>query len=149
MGLFGRKDPPVTEPEITGTDALRARVKSRLKRSHLARTATDLAIALPHLEAFANGGKSPEAAIHALVREFYMNAAWDPEQDRLIDTSPPAQVVCSAAIPAPYVNPDPDIAKAQAAYHAALAAAAPPQPVRPPTPGAETAGRFAKRPGFA
>ena len=96
--MFGRGDATVTEPEITGTEAIRARVKARLKRGHLARTATDLQLALPALEKFANGGALPEAAIHALVKEFYMNTKWDPVIDRLIDTSrPPAGLV-----PEPY-----------------------------------------------
>ena len=66
----------------------------------------------------------------------------------LIDTSPPAQVVCTA-IPGPYKNPDPRLQAAHEAYQAALAAARPPAPARPPTPGAEPSGQFAKRPGFA
>ena len=148
MGIFGRKDPPVTEPEITGTEALRARVKSRLRHGHLARTATDLQIALPALESFANGGKLPEAAIHALVKECYMNTKWDPVSDRLVDTSPEPRVVCRA-IPEPYKNPDPNLQAAHEAYQAALRAAAPAPVTRPPSPGSENAGRFAKRPGFA
>ena len=108
----------MSETPISGRDALRARVKSRLKRSHLARTATDLQIALPALESFASGGDLPEAAIHALVKEFYMNTKWDPLIDRLVDVAPPATVACPMGVPAPFVHPDPAIAKAQAAYHA-------------------------------
>ena len=144
--MFGRRDATVTEPEISGTEALRARVKSRRRRAHLARTAVDLSIALPQLDAFADGGSLPEAAIHALVKEFYVNAKWDPVADRLIDTSPSPPK--AGLVPEPLVPLNPDVAKAQADYFAALRAAAPPPATRPAVPGAESAGRWPKRPGF-
>ena len=146
MSIFTRKEAPVEE--ITATAALRARVKSKLKRGHLSRLAMDHSIALPQLENFANGGNLPESALHALTREFYMNARFDPEQDRFIDTSPEPTTVCKT-VPEPYRCPDPNVQAAQDAYYAALRATRPPDLVRPPTPGMETAGRLPKRPGFA
>jgi len=52
MSLF-QKAVAAAEPEITGTEAIRARVWSRWKRANLARTAMDLSLSLPALEAFA------------------------------------------------------------------------------------------------
>ena len=42
MNLFGRKEPAMTEPQVTGTNAIRQRVWSRWKRGHLARLAQDI-----------------------------------------------------------------------------------------------------------
>ena len=139
----------MAEPtEITGTAALRARVLSRLKRAHLGRTAEDLSISLQALESFAHGGDLPEADIHKLVGEFYMNAKWDPAIDRLIDTMPPPPK--AGIIPEPFRCADETVEAARKAYYAAIAATLPPQPVRTaPQPGPATSGHFPKRPGFA
>jgi hypothetical protein len=54
MSLFSRSD-PAPAPEITGTQALRARVRARWKKVHLSKTAADLSISLQALESFAQG----------------------------------------------------------------------------------------------
>ena len=149
MGIFSRKDPPMTEPEISGSEAIRLKVWSRWKRSNLSRTSLDLNISLAALEAFAKGERSlPASQLELLTKEFFYNARYDATTDKLIDTRPEPQVVCTA-IPEPYKNPDPAVQAAQEAYHAALRAAAPAPVMRPPTPGAAPSGQFAKRPGFA
>jgi hypothetical protein len=100
MNLF-RKTPALDAPEISGTEAIRLRVWSRWKKANLSRMATDHKLSLGALEAFATGtGKLPEAALHALCKEFFMNARFDPVADRLIDTSPPPQP--AGVIPEPY-----------------------------------------------
>jgi hypothetical protein len=83
----------------TATDAIRARVWSRRKRAHLARTVMDLNISLADLEAFAQGTKVKlsEPAMHALTKEFFVNARFDPVADRLVEPKPLATVM-----PSPY-----------------------------------------------
>jgi hypothetical protein len=153
MNLFGRKEASMSEPEITGTEAIRRRVHARWRKVHLSRTALDIGVALPDLEAFAKGEKSrlPEAAMHTLTKEMNPNGSvkFDAASDRLIDTNTTATSM--GIVPEPWVNPDPAIAAAQAAYKAALAAAKPPEPVRtkPVPPGVASSGRLPKRPGFA
>jgi hypothetical protein len=135
----------------TGSDAIRARVWSRWRRSNLSRIAMDLQIPLAALEAFAKGeGQLPEAALHALTKEFFMNTRYDPVDDLLVDTRPPPLPACPV-MSEPWKNPNPKVQAAYEAYLAALAAARPPEPARskPLTPGAATSGRPAKRPGFA
>jgi hypothetical protein len=89
MGMLKKSSAP--EIEVTATEAIRRRVWARWKKTHLARTCTDLNIPLPTLEAFAQGtGQLPEADLHKLVKEFYHNARLDFAADKLIDTSPPA-----------------------------------------------------------
>jgi hypothetical protein len=88
MNLF-RKAATMTEPEITGSEAIRLRVWSRMRRAHLARTASDLQIPLPQLESFAQGtGGLSAAQLQLLAKEFYMNARYDAATDRLVDTGP-------------------------------------------------------------
>jgi hypothetical protein len=72
---------------------------------------------------------------------------FDATRDLLIDTGPPIMRV--GITPGRWINPDPTIAKAEAEYKAALAAARRPEPTRSPTPGQENAGRLPPRPGFA
>ena len=73
------------------------------------------------------------------------NVSFDPARDCLVDAGPPSTKL--GTLPDPWVNPNQDIAKALAAYHAALARANPPPPPRtkPLDPGATKI----KRPGFA
>ena len=99
MSIFsGQKATSTAEPGAI--EAIRARVKSRLDHGNLSRTATDLQIALPQLDSFARGtGQLSEVALHALCKELYANARFDPETDRLIDTSPSAQVIRAIANP--------------------------------------------------
>jgi hypothetical protein len=73
---------------------------------------------------------------------------FDAERDLLVDVPLPSQPF-GTAIPEPYINPDPAIAAAQAALYSAIKAANPPVQTAPPKPGQQTAGQFAKRPGFA
>lgn len=151
MNIFKRKDTTMDEPEeIGGTEAIRLRCWSRMRKGNLARTATDLQIPLAGLEAFARGERKLSVEqMHLMCKEFYPYfTKFNPETDKLEDIAPPAKVAC-AKVPEPYRHPDPDIAKAQAAYHAALRAAQPEPVRRPPTPEQEKAGRFPKRPGFA
>ena len=77
-----------------------------------------------------------------------MNAKYDPSIDKLIDTSPPAKVAAPCGPPKPFVHPNPDIARAAAAYQEALKAAQPPETTRPSTPEPPKPDPF-KRPGFA
>ena len=101
MSLFNRKDTTMSEPEITGTEAIRRRLHGRWKKVNLAKTASDLGIGLSRLEAFAKGeGKLPEAEMHLLCKEFYShNTRFDPIADKLLDVSPPPDP--------PPVMPDP------------------------------------------
>ncbi len=89
-----------------------------------------------------------------LVKILYPNGgvSFDPVTDRLISISPPPSSLGSP--PAPWVNPDSAIAKAQAALKAALAAASPPATRRqsllaPPAPGNQQPIQWPmQRPGF-
>ena len=154
MNLFNRnKEPAMSEPEITGTQAIRARVLARKKRAHLARTAEDLGLSLQALEAFADGADNmPVAALEKLASEFYNGGVkYDAASDRLVDLNVASP--WTPLIPDPWQNPDPGIAAAQQAYKAALKAAHGPEPhlsPRPEQPGpATSSGRPARRPGFA
>jgi hypothetical protein len=90
----------MVEP-ITGTEAIRQRVWSRWKRANLGRTSLDLGISLASLEAFAKGeGSLTAAQLQLLTKEFFYHARFDPEADKLIDTSPPSQVI-GVAMPGP------------------------------------------------
>ena len=84
----------------------------------------DYNIPISSLEAFAHGSQLPVEQIHLLVKEFYPNGnvKFDPEQDLLIDSSPPPTKL--GTLPEPWINPDSAIAKAITDYRAALAAAA-------------------------
>ena len=48
--------------------------------------------------------------MHALTSEFFNHAKFDPEKDRLVDTSPPPKTACTAMPPpyARYVPHDPN-----------------------------------------
>jgi hypothetical protein len=148
MSLF-QKEVAAPEPDMTGTEAIRARVWSRWKRANLSRTAMDLNISLANLEAFARGeGKLPEAALHALTKEFFYHARFDPVADRLVDVSPPAKVAATVT-PEPWKNPDAKVQKAHDDFRAALKAARGPDPA-PPRPEKSELKRPdpSKRPGF-
>src|SRR3954464_15003015 len=107
--------------EASATEALRARVQSRMRRAHLARTSIDLQIPLPALQSFAEGtGQLSEAHLHALTKEFFMNTRFDAASDRLINTNLP--VKSAAVMPPRWQNPDPAVRAAQAALDAAQAA---------------------------
>jgi len=85
----------------------------------------------------------PVSALQALIAEFFYHARYDAQRDLLIDTSPAPTSMGSPR--AQWVNPDPAIAKAQAAYYAAVEAARPPQvmPAHAPTSPPKS------RPGWA
>jgi hypothetical protein len=138
--FFKRKAPAMDEPETTGTQAIRARVWSRWKRAHLAGLARDLQIPLPQLESFAQGGQLPEAALHALTKEFFMNARFDAEKDKLIDTRPPPKMACTVMSP-PY-DPKSDPRYVPFDPNQSMIR------LRPMTPEPEKPNPF-KRPGFA
>ena len=78
-----------------------------------------MSLSLQALEAFAQGGPLPEAALHALTKEFFTNARFDPIADRLVDTSP-APTALYTVMPAPYISSNPAVAKAITDYRAAL-----------------------------
>ena len=88
-----------------------------------------------------------EAALHALTKEFFTNARFDPIADRLVDTSP-APTALYNVMPAPCISSNPAEAKAITDYRAALAAARPPEPARP-KPTVPAGPSRPARPGFA
>ena len=90
MSIFSRKETSLPEPEITGTEAIRRRFHARWRKVNLARTAMDLSIPLPQLEAFAKGesNRLSVAHMHALCKEVYpYHTAFDPEKDKLVGSN--------------------------------------------------------------
>jgi len=118
--------------EVTGTNAIRARVWSRWKKANLSITSRELQIPLHRLEAFAKGeGQLPVEQMHLLCREFFPYfTRFNPETDKLEDTSPPAAK--GGTPPEPYKNPNEAVQAAHDAYMNALRAARGPEPAASP-----------------
>jgi hypothetical protein len=101
-------------------------------KGNFAGLARDHNIPLAALESFAQGiGSLPEETLHKLTQEFFMNARFNPETNLLEDTRPPPAAFPVHCVPEPWTNPDPAIARAQAAYKVALEAARPKPPPKP------------------
>lgn len=82
MNLFGTTAAPI-EPATTGTDVLRARLFSHIRKVHPAALARDLCIGVGALDTFANGtGTLAPEVLDGLAKYFY-DATFVPDLDRL------------------------------------------------------------------
>ena len=77
------------EPEVTGTNAIRARVWSRWKKVNLSITSRELQISLGDLEAFAKGEKASLSVehMHKLCKEFYRDYGVTYERWLIVEAS--------------------------------------------------------------
>jgi hypothetical protein len=95
MSLLSKKEEP--QPELSGTDVLRACVKARAHVGGLARVCTDLGLVLSDTEDFGLRRRDlPLAALQKLAHEFYPGARLDEASGLL--TRPPPKVIASCTL---------------------------------------------------
>ena len=74
----------MTEPIVTGTDLLRAKLKAWGRKTNLSQIAQDVGTSTSDLEAFANGeDKLKTEVLQKLTTMLFSNAEFVPELDRM------------------------------------------------------------------
>src|SRR3954452_20278355 len=96
MSIFATK---TEEPATTGSDVLRATLRSWSAHGGLALIANNIGGSLTDLDNFTRGqGSLKPEVLQLLARELY-DSNYDAERDLLVRPRPPAQVLCTAYPP--------------------------------------------------